>query len=132
MKRHYQAMCILYITIPIALHFPLYAIFNFFPAFAALHLSVGCLIGWSARHSVTFCLFSVIGQSLLNCLFFFYISVCTQPHMNLDLFPINLHFKHGPLFLSVNFFPTFLASHWATPNWHMLPYVLPSDPHTGL
>ena len=36
-KRHYQAMCILYTTIP--LHFPLYAIFNFFPAFAALHLA---------------------------------------------------------------------------------------------
>ena len=66
-------------------------------------------------------------------------SVCAQPHMtwvanwqrNKPCFPINLHFTHFPLFLSVNFFPTFLASHWAILNKHLLSYVLPSDPHIG-
>ena len=35
------------------------------------------------------------------------------------------------MFLSVNFFPTFLASHCAILNKHLLSYVLPSDPHSG-
>jgi len=89
-------------------HFPLFLSVNFFPAFLASHWAI------SNIHLLSYVLPS-------------------DPHTGSIFLGHGFwqDFTHFPLFLSVNFFPTFLASHWATLNLHMLSYVLPSDPHTG-